>query len=557
MSELISILIPAYNHEKYVEGCVRSVLAQDWPNVELLVVDDGSTDATWAKLQGLKAECERRLARVEMVTQENRGTFLACARLRDMARGEFILPLASDDELETGALSALVRPMLKDRRIGVVVGQNAFMDGEGRTCYWNRALETVYDESEARYRSLNEAICSFAGVKQFSRQFGDYGRLLKNNYVANGYLIRASELAAIEFPAEQALLDDYWMHLQLSKRTRYRAIRATTFRYRWHQTNTSHLREKMREMTRRIYDLEEERLRATGDVRHLAVFRKFRGGSVRVSRGGRMKRKYDLALAMGYACSCAQALRAAGLEFASFPFDWAAPLGPNTLVGLVETICNDFANWFEKEDLILSPQDELANWETSEADAYHNRRTGYFFPHDFARGSDFDKVYGKVAEKYRRRIARLYELLKSAKCVLLVRIDSPVQGFVTTAESCVDARARLMAKFPGVAFDFIYLTIDPSRSFAERLEEKVSEGVLHISFDYVCHRPGAPGYMTETHQVVKVLQARAKVRDYRTREERQDYVRKRRQTRWAKYGAKSFWGYQLARLKKAFAKLRN
>ena len=274
---LISILIPAYNHERYVETCVRSVLEQDWPNVELLVVDDGSKDATWAKLQGLKVECERRLARVEMVTLENRGTSFTWARLRDMARGEFILTLASDDQLAPGALSALVRPMLKDRRIGVTVGQNAFMDGEGRTCYWNRALETVYDEKEARYRSLNEAICAFAGVKQFSRQFGDYGRLLKDNYIANGCLIRASELGVIEFPAERVPLEDYWVHLQLSKRTRYKAIRATTFRYRWHQTNTSLLREKMREMTRRIYDLEEERLRATGDARHLAVFRKVRG----------------------------------------------------------------------------------------------------------------------------------------------------------------------------------------------------------------------------------------------------------------------------------------
>ena len=551
---LISILIPAYNHEKYVEGCVRSVLEQDWPSVELLVVDDGSRDATWAKLQGLKAACEGRLARVEMVTQENRGTSFTWARLRDMARGEFILTLASDDELAPGALSALVGPMLRDRRIGVVVGQNAFMDGEGRTCYWNRALETVYDEAEARYRSLNEAICAFAGVKQFSRHFGDYGRLLKDNYIANGCLIRASELAAVEFPAEQVPLEDYWVHLQLSKRTRYKAIRETTFRYRWHATNTSHLREKMQEMTRRIYDFEEERLRTTGDARHLGILRKVREESTAIRLGGRVKKKYDLALAMGYACSCAQALRAAGLEFASFPFDWAAPLGPNTLAGLVETICNDFTNWFEKEDLVLSPQDELANWETSEADAYHNRRTGYFFPHDFAKGADFGKAYDRVAEKYRRRIARLYELLKSAKRVLLVRIDSPVQGFVTTAESCVDARARLMAKFPGVAFDFIYLTIDPSRPFAERLEEEVSEGVVHVAFDYACHRPGAPGYMTETQQVVKVLRSRAKVRDYRTREERQDYVRKRRRARWAKYGAKSFWGYQLARIRRAFSK---
>ena len=50
------------------------------------------------------------------------------------------------------------------------------------------------------------------------------------------------------------------------------------------------------------------------------------------------------------------------------------------------------------------------------------------------------------------------------------------------------------------------------------------------------------------------LAAHAKVRDYRTREERQDYVRKRRQARWAKLGATTFWGYQLARLKKVFAK---
>lgn len=92
-NSLISILIPAYNHERYVETCVRSVLEQDWPNVELLVVDDGSKDATWAKLQGLKAECERRLARVEMVTQENRGTSFTWARLRDMARG--ILPCSA------------------------------------------------------------------------------------------------------------------------------------------------------------------------------------------------------------------------------------------------------------------------------------------------------------------------------------------------------------------------------------------------------------------------------------------------------------------------------
>ena len=268
-----------------------------------------------------------------------------------------------------------------------------------------------------------------------------------------------------------------------------------------------------------------------------------------------MKKMYDLAFAMGRACSCSQALRAAGLQFVSFPLDWAGPPPvPNGLAELVEMICNDFANWFEKDDLVAPSQGEQTTWDSSGADVYHNRRTGFLFPHDFVRGADFDKAYDEAAERYRRRIARLYGLLRSAKRVLLVRIDTPVLELVTSADACVDARARLMAKFPGVAFDFIYLTIDPARPFARRLEEQVSDGVLHIAFDYVCHRPGAPGYQTETDQTAAALAAHAKVRDYRTREERRSYVRKRRQTRWAKLGATTFWGYQLARLKKAFAK---
>jgi len=267
-----------------------------------------------------------------------------------------------------------------------------------------------------------------------------------------------------------------------------------------------------------------------------------------------MKTRYDLAVPMGYACSCSQAVRAAGLQFASFPFDWAAPYGKNTLQKLVETLCDDFSAWFEKEDFDGMSQDDVGVWDTSEADAYINRRTGYFFPHDFPKGSDFDKAYEKVALKYRRRIARLYDLLQSAKRVLLVRMDSPAMSLVTTSEECKEARARLMSKFPGVAFDLIYLTIDPTRPFAKRLVEWVSEGVLHVAFDYVDRRPGVAGYLTKVNETAAALSAHAKVRDYRTSEERREYVRRHHRERWAKLGATTFWGYQLARVRRALSK---
>lgn len=267
-----------------------------------------------------------------------------------------------------------------------------------------------------------------------------------------------------------------------------------------------------------------------------------------------MKTKYDLVLGMGYACSCAQAVRAAGLQFASFPFDWAASLSSPSMSYHIDTICNDFANWFEKKDLVLLSQGDVAKWETSDADVYHNTRTDYFFPHAFAKGSDFDKAYEEVARTYRRRIDRLYALLRSAKRVLLVRMDSPALQYATTADECREAQSRLMAKFPGVAFDIIYLTMDRTRPFADRLEQKVSDGVLNVSFDYSCHRPNMPGYMTDVEQIVKVLRSHAKVRDYRTPEERREYVRKRHLERWSKLGATTFWGYQLARIRKAFSK---
>ena len=65
-SDLISVIIPAYNHERYVEECIRSIMAQTYRNIELIVIDDGSTDGTFAKLQELKPECEKRFVRVVM-----------------------------------------------------------------------------------------------------------------------------------------------------------------------------------------------------------------------------------------------------------------------------------------------------------------------------------------------------------------------------------------------------------------------------------------------------------------------------------------------------------
>ena len=84
--DLISVIVPAYNHEKYIEECIRSIMAQTYQNIELLVIDDGSKDGTFEILQSLKPECEKRFVRVVFETQENQGTCVTLNRLIDLAR---------------------------------------------------------------------------------------------------------------------------------------------------------------------------------------------------------------------------------------------------------------------------------------------------------------------------------------------------------------------------------------------------------------------------------------------------------------------------------------
>lgn len=235
---LISVLIPAYNHEKYVESCVKSVLEQDWPRIELVVIDDGSRDATWNILQSLRTDCEKRCERVEMVTQENQGTCVTLNRLCEKARGDFVALFASDDMYLPGALSAMAAKMMNDESIGLVVGQCELMDGSGKRCYWDERRNVVYDEKSARYRTLNEHAIECVGLKNDDEDFGTYAKLLHCNHIANGFLVRRSALLKVLPYRREAPMEDWWFHLQLSKIVRYKTIPEHTFRYRWHANNT-------------------------------------------------------------------------------------------------------------------------------------------------------------------------------------------------------------------------------------------------------------------------------------------------------------------------------
>jgi alpha-1,3-rhamnosyltransferase len=64
-NKLVSIIVPAFNHEDYVEICLESILKQTYPEIELLIINDGSSDGTDLRIQNWLEKCPDRFLRVE------------------------------------------------------------------------------------------------------------------------------------------------------------------------------------------------------------------------------------------------------------------------------------------------------------------------------------------------------------------------------------------------------------------------------------------------------------------------------------------------------------
>jgi len=87
---LVSVIIPAYNCADYIADSIKSALEQDYPNKEIIVIDDGSTDGTVDALSSFDGE-------ITLIQQQNAGSAVARNAGIKAAKGEFIAFLDSDD----------------------------------------------------------------------------------------------------------------------------------------------------------------------------------------------------------------------------------------------------------------------------------------------------------------------------------------------------------------------------------------------------------------------------------------------------------------------------
>ena len=121
----VSVIIPAFNQGHYLGEAIQSVLDQTYPDFELIVVDDGSTDKT------AQVACSFSDPRVHYIHQENRG--LSAARNTGILRssGEYLTFLDSDDRFLADKLETLVNAMQQNPVLGFVAGQAVLIDENG------------------------------------------------------------------------------------------------------------------------------------------------------------------------------------------------------------------------------------------------------------------------------------------------------------------------------------------------------------------------------------------------------------------------------------------
>lgn len=224
MDNQISVIVPVYNVAPYLRQCVESILAQDCDDMEILLIDDGSTDGSGA----LCDELARQNAGIRVIHQKNAGAAAAKNAGLRAAAGEFLAFVDSDDYLEPGAYSHMLR-LLREYDADVVrcAFRNRFRSHE--TLQNHDAQRICMTGSEFLGRFTTDWTCSLLWDKLYRRALFDgilfeeghriddeyftyrgilrAGRVVCDNRIVYNYRKRASSVMISPESGRQILLD--------------------------------------------------------------------------------------------------------------------------------------------------------------------------------------------------------------------------------------------------------------------------------------------------------------------------------------------------------------
>ncbi len=151
----VSIVTPSFNQAHFLEATIQSVLSQDYPNLEYIIIDGGSTDGSVEIIQ----RYQDRLA--YWVSEPDKGQTDAINKGFSRATGEILAWLNSDDTYEPGAVSKAVAALEKNRNASMVYGDANFINTEGRVIGRFPAAQTDYRRLRQGYVHIPQQAAFF------------------------------------------------------------------------------------------------------------------------------------------------------------------------------------------------------------------------------------------------------------------------------------------------------------------------------------------------------------------------------------------------------------
>ncbi len=235
---LVSVLIPAYNHERFVQRCLDSVLEDPYPAKEIVIIDDGSTDGTAERIESWIAAHEGEIP-VDYARRTNRGIAATLNELAVRARGEFLRLGASDDYFLPGGIHAMVGYLLAHPHKGAVIGDSIVVDQDGGKLH-------------------DSGMCALHGAdKQLYRSDEGIRRAVISQWAIGGpvALLRKTALYTIDRWREGLRIDDWDLFLRLAASDALGFIDIHVCAYRIHGSNLSRTRNR----SSRVVNLSESR----------------------------------------------------------------------------------------------------------------------------------------------------------------------------------------------------------------------------------------------------------------------------------------------------------
>jgi glycosyltransferase involved in cell wall biosynthesis len=205
MEYLVSVIIPIYNTEKYIQSCVESVILQSYSNIEVILINDGSTDDSLTICKNLTEKYPNCL----LINQENKGVSEARNRGMKEANGKYLFFLDADDTLPKDAIKILVESAANYDSDMVIGNFSSDLNIKSEVFEGEEYLKKVLEDNCIAYH-----VWGILYRKSF----------LKNLYFPKGYVVHE---------------DSYFMFLCALKMPRVATINSIVYNYNSLESNSS------------------------------------------------------------------------------------------------------------------------------------------------------------------------------------------------------------------------------------------------------------------------------------------------------------------------------